>query len=426
MKMQPSTFLEALQYAQSKKVVLPNEFYSLDLQTRQYANTVGLLSSIEQIQTVINAVNKSISEGSTFADFKKSVAESGINLPESYLDNVFRTNIQSAYAYGRWQHQQQNKSSRPYLMYSAIEDSRVRPSHLALNNIIRHIDDPFWLSWYPPNGFRCRCSVIAITEKKANKLGITSDDDLPELPSESGFNFNPWNYDDQSVEFLNSRLSSTTITPVLKAQIERIKSEVVIESNAINKIQTSFSKLDEVKRDILDEMVDKTIKLDPNIRPSDLRIALDLSDENENALTTILKQSEIQKDQQGTIGKSIWDKIMGAFNRLFSFAKNTVNKLTGSSIRGIDDLNLTAGNVIGIKTPTLFREAEKDGKQIIILDAKGLAIDLNKISSLDGSLLAPDLSLEVVSNSVDQLVLKRTDKQAVRYFIANQNAFSLF
>ncbi|MDO3663400.1 phage head morphogenesis protein [Acinetobacter higginsii] len=424
--MQPSTFLEALQYAQAKKIVLPEEFYSLDLQTRQYANTVGLLSSIEQIQTVLNAVNKSIADGSTFDDFKKIVAENGINLPESYLDNVFRTNIQSAYAYGRWQHQQQNKSSRPYLMYSAIEDSRVRPSHLALNNIIRHIDDPFWLSWYPPNGFRCRCSVIAITEKKANKLGITNDEDMPDLPSENGFNFNPWNFDEQTIQFLNSRLSSSTITSNLKDEIERIKSEVTIESKAINQIQKSLSRLDDVKRGTLDEMVNKTIKLDPNIRPSDLRITLDLSDENENALTNILKQSEIQKDQQGTIGKSIWDKIIGAFNRLFSFAKNTANKLTGSSIRGIDDLNLTAGNVIGIKTPTLFREAEKVGKQIIILDAKGVAIDLSKISSLDGSLLAPDLSLEVVSNSDDQLVLKRTDKQAVRYFIANQNAFSLF
>lgn len=424
--MQPSTFLEALQYAQAKKIVLPEEFYSLDLQTRLYANTVGLLSSIEQIQTVLNAVNKSIADGSTFDDFKKIVAENGINLPESYLDNVFRTNIQSEYAYGRWQHQQQNKLSRPYLMYSAIEDSRVRPSHLALNNIIRHIDDPFWLSWYPPNGFRCRCTVIAISEKKANKLGITNDEDMPDLPSENGFNFNPWNFDEQSIQFLNSRLSSSSITSNLKDEIERIKNEVMIESKAIHQIKTNLSKLDEVNRGMLDEMVDKTVKLDLNIRPSDLRITLDLSDESENALTTLLKQSEIQKDQQGTIGKSIWDKIMEAFNRLFSLAKNTANKITGNSIRGIDDLNLTAGNVIGIKTPTLFREAEKVGKQIIILDAKGVAIDLNKISSLDGSLLAPDLSLEVVSNSDNQLVLKRTDKQAVRYFIANQTAFSLY
>lgn len=153
--MQPVTFLEALQYAHSKKIVLPDEFYSMDLKTRQMATTVSFLSSLEQIETIIKAVNKSIADGGTFKDFQKLIEESEIILPKHYLDNVFRTNIQSAYGHGRWQQQQRNKAKRPYLMYSAINDSRVRPSHLALNRIVRPIDDPFWLTHYPPLGFRC-------------------------------------------------------------------------------------------------------------------------------------------------------------------------------------------------------------------------------------------------------------------------------
>lgn len=153
--MQPVTFLEALRYAHSKKIVLPDEFYSMDLKTRQMATTVSFLSSLEQIETVIKAVNKSIADGGTFKDFQKLIEESEIILPKHYLDNVFRTNIQSAYGHGRWQQQQRNKAKRPYLMYSAINDSRVRPSHLALNRIVRPIDDPFWLTHYPPLGFRC-------------------------------------------------------------------------------------------------------------------------------------------------------------------------------------------------------------------------------------------------------------------------------
>ena len=95
--MQPVTFLEALRFAHNRKVVLPDEFYSLDLKTRQLATTVGFLSSIEQIQTVIGAVNKAIADGSTFNDFKKLVAENEIILSDGYLKNVFRTNIQTAY-----------------------------------------------------------------------------------------------------------------------------------------------------------------------------------------------------------------------------------------------------------------------------------------------------------------------------------------
>ena len=153
--MQPVTFLEALQYAHSKKVVLPDEFYSMDLKTRQMATTVSFLSSLEQAESVIKSLNKTLASGGTFNDFQKLVAESKIILPKHYLDNVFRTNIQSAYGHGRWQQQQRNKDKRQYLMYSAINDSRVRPAHLALNLIVLPIDHPFWLTHYPPLGFRC-------------------------------------------------------------------------------------------------------------------------------------------------------------------------------------------------------------------------------------------------------------------------------
>ena len=153
--MQPVTFLEALHYAHSKQVVLPDEFYSMDLKTRQMATTVSFLSSLEQVESVIKSLNKTLASGGTFNDFQKLVDESEIVLPKHYLDNVFRTNIQSAYGHGRWQQQQRNKDKRQYLMYSAINDSRVRPAHLALNRIVLPIDHPFWLTHYPPLGFRC-------------------------------------------------------------------------------------------------------------------------------------------------------------------------------------------------------------------------------------------------------------------------------
>ena len=420
------TLLQALEYARSRHVILPAEFYSLDLNSRQYASTVSGLASLNQIKSVLNSVYSVVESGGTFQDFQKMIEAEGIDLSEAQLKNVFRTNTQNAYGYGRWLHQQRNKGKRPYLMMMVINDKRTRPTHSMLDRIIRHIDDPFWRRYYPPWAFMCRCTVIALTEKQAMKYGITPDDELPDLPKDDGFSFDPWNYDQQSIEVLRNRLSSSAITPEFKREIERLSNEAAIDVEAIKQIKTSLSEFDDMKLGLLDEMVDKTLLLDPSIRPSDLRITLDLSDENENALTTILKQAELQKDQQGTVGKSIWDKVTGAFNRLFSIAKNAASKLTGNSIRGLDGLNLNAGNIIGIQTPTLFKQAEKAGKQITILDAKGIAIDLNKISGLNGALLAPDLNLEVVSITDDLLVLKRTDQKASRYFVADQTVISLY
>ena len=292
--------------------------------------------------------------------------------------------------------------------------------------VIRHIDDPFWQKYYVPNGFRCRCTINAITEKQAIRKGITSNEDLPNVEPDVGWAFQPSNYDKQPDEILKSKEASKTITPEAKTEVIDLRKKTLVDTETDQIIKTSLSDLTDEKQVIIDGMVDKAVRLDPNIRPSDLRITLDLADEKENALTTILKQAELQKDQDGTAGKSIWDKVVGAFNRLFTLAKNTASKLTGNSIRGLDGLNLTEGSVIGIQTPTLFKQAQKVGKQIIILDAKGVALDLSKISGMNGALLAPDLNLEVVSNTDEQLVLKRTKEQATRYFVANQTVFSFY
>ena len=61
----------------------------------------------------------------------------------------------------------ENADDRPYLMYVAVLDSRTRPAHKALHGKIFHMDDPFWDSFYPPNGWKCRCRTRALTEGQA-------------------------------------------------------------------------------------------------------------------------------------------------------------------------------------------------------------------------------------------------------------------
>lgn len=92
--------------------------------------------------------------------------ESGEERGCATADPFYQSSSGEQIARGKWSHQQQNKDKRPYLEYMAINDSRVRPSHLALDGVIRR-DDPFWQKYYVPNGFRCRCTTTAITEKQA-------------------------------------------------------------------------------------------------------------------------------------------------------------------------------------------------------------------------------------------------------------------
>ena len=51
----------------------------------------------------------------------------------------------------------------PALQYSAILDDRVRPNHAAMDSKIFRTTNPIWDTWTPPNGFNCRCLIIAVT-----------------------------------------------------------------------------------------------------------------------------------------------------------------------------------------------------------------------------------------------------------------------
>lgn len=52
------------------------------------------------------------------------------------------------------------------LVYQGVLDQRIRPQHKELHGAIYPVDDEFWNTYFPPNGWGCRCSVRRITERK--------------------------------------------------------------------------------------------------------------------------------------------------------------------------------------------------------------------------------------------------------------------
>lgn len=215
------SFAEALAYARARKIVLPDEYAKLvSAMQRSQAATISGLASIEQVQHVMGLVTKAMSDGSTFADFKRAVkaGELSVDLPLNKLDNIFRTNIQMAYNRGRWEQQASLASTRPYLMYDAINDSRTRPSHLAMDGVILPRSHPWWQTHYAPNGYRCRCTVISLTEKQAMKRGISPAPPEGVDPDE-GWDFNPGTDYTTGVQRALAKKAETVPAPV----IEKVK-----------------------------------------------------------------------------------------------------------------------------------------------------------------------------------------------------------
>lgn len=82
------------------------------------------------------------------------------------LKLIFDTNTRMAYAAGQWERVERTKKTHPYLRYITQRDERVRASHRAWDNVTLPVDHAFWTTHYPPNGWRCRCRVVALSRRE--------------------------------------------------------------------------------------------------------------------------------------------------------------------------------------------------------------------------------------------------------------------
>lgn len=159
---------EALAFWLDKIKLSPGEFAKLSDEAKTRAFAVANIAKGDELDTVYTALEQALKNGTSFKQFKDTCREiferRGWTGKRAWrLDTIFRTNIQTAYNVGRYRQMMQVKERRPYWRYSAVNDSRTRPAHRAMHGKIFPADHPFWNTWYPPNGFRCRCSVNSVS-----------------------------------------------------------------------------------------------------------------------------------------------------------------------------------------------------------------------------------------------------------------------
>lgn len=166
----PLPFLEAIAWARDRQVVLPDVYYG-ELQglARSMAFSVAGLAKLDQLQSVMDSLTDATANGESFAAWKKRASTQDMGLPAHRVENIFRTNIQGHYGRGRCEQQKRNTETRPWYLYDAVNDSRTRPSHAAMDGLVARHDDPIWQDWTPPAGYQCRCRRIALSERQAQR-----------------------------------------------------------------------------------------------------------------------------------------------------------------------------------------------------------------------------------------------------------------
>lgn len=202
---------QAVEFLRQKKMLAAKVFIK-DLKESALARaaTIARLSSAEMTKDIYQSLETAMREGKPLHQWKKELVgeferkgwlaghdkkiSKGIDgklladpktgeyfgTPRR-LNTIYRVNMQTAYSAARYQRLRDNVDNRPYWQYSAVGDARTRPAHLALSGKIYRYDDPFWTTFYPPNGFNCRCTVIALSDRDLARRGIDEVGDSSEF-----------------------------------------------------------------------------------------------------------------------------------------------------------------------------------------------------------------------------------------------------
>jgi len=183
---------KAIEYFKSKGYTFSWNWQDTWQEAHAKAFTVAKAMRLDVLQYISEEVQKALDNGITLQQFKKDLtpklqakgwwgkklvgdADGGqtvqLGSPRR-LQTIYQTNLQTAYMAGRFKEMLDNVEDRPYWQYIAVMDSKTRPGHQRLNGKVFRYDDPFWNSFYPPNGWNCRCRVRALSSAEVKDRGL--------------------------------------------------------------------------------------------------------------------------------------------------------------------------------------------------------------------------------------------------------------
>lgn len=184
---------EAIRHFESKGYQIGFAWQDVWQEEHAKAFTVAKAMRVDILQDIRTAMDDAIREGTTLEAFRTRLQplleEKGwwgkqrladpltgelktvqLGSPRR-LETIFRTNMRTSYAAGKWERIERVKAARPMLRYMAVLDDHTRDQHRAWHGTILPVDDPFWDTHYPPNGWNCRCGVMQMSRRQANAAG---------------------------------------------------------------------------------------------------------------------------------------------------------------------------------------------------------------------------------------------------------------
>ncbi len=184
---------DALAFLESKGIRPSFGWAEVYAEEHAFAFAAAKAMSNDVLRTLHDAVTKALAQGQTLKQFRTDltprlqklgwwgqteavdpltgkVRKVQLGSPRR-LELIFDANMRTARAAGQWQRIQRTKEFLPYLLYELGPAEHHRPLHVAWSGTLLPADDPWWVSHFPPNGWRCHCHVRQVDERETKRRG---------------------------------------------------------------------------------------------------------------------------------------------------------------------------------------------------------------------------------------------------------------
>jgi len=174
-------FDEAIKFFRSKVNIPTERWNDLLQEEHDFGFMVAGATKAELLADFRTAIDAAITDGTTLATFQKNfdsiVQKYGWGYKGSRgwrTEVIYSTNIRSAYQAGRYQQMTDPDvlAYRPNWMYVHGDSVHPRPQHLAWHGTVLPANDPWWESHFTPNGWGCKCRVVALSDRDMTRQGL--------------------------------------------------------------------------------------------------------------------------------------------------------------------------------------------------------------------------------------------------------------
>ena len=182
-------FDEQIEFFRSKMQLGTETWTSIWQDEHDRAFVVAGAMRDDLLSDLRGAVDQAIADGTTLATFRRNfdgiVAKHGWDCAGARgwrSEVIYRTNLKTSYAAGRYRQMKAAVDRRPYWRYRHSDVSeRPRREHVAWDGIVLRHDDPWWDTHYTPNGWGCNCYIEALGEGDLERLGKSGPDEAPPI-----------------------------------------------------------------------------------------------------------------------------------------------------------------------------------------------------------------------------------------------------